>query len=303
MGSISPPSPLTMLLERFASDVVVWAPAKVNLHLEILGKRPDGYHALETLMVAINLYDTLVFAEDASGQLSLLCNRPEVPTGPANLAIRAAELLRKTTACSRGAKIRLVKRIPLAAGLAGGSTDAAAALAGLNRLWNLGLADGALQEMSAQLGSDVPFFFRTPAAWCTGRGEIVTPTAMGKKLWLVLVCPPFGLATAEVYQKVAVPAQPRPGDEIRQALAAGDVEQVGRLLHNRLQAAASMLRPEMAEYQRRLEELNPAGAVMSGSGSTLFALARDRQDAKRIAQELRNGPDKRLAQSVFLVRS
>jgi 4-diphosphocytidyl-2-C-methyl-D-erythritol kinase len=292
-----------MLLERFAGDVVAWAPAKVNLHLEVLGKRPDGYHALETLMVAVSLCDTLVFQDDPSGQMHLKCNREEVPTGPENLVLRAAELLRKTTGCQRGARVRLVKRIPLAAGLAGGSTDAAATLAGLNQLWDLRLPAERLVELSAKLGSDVAFFFQTPAAWCTGRGEIVAPAPLGKKFWLTLACPPFGLATAEVYRNVEVPRVPRSGDGIRQALAAGDVELVGRLLHNRLQEAAAMVRPEVADYQRRLEELHPAGARMSGSGSTLFALGRNRQDAARIAHELRYGSDKRLAPSVFLVRS
>src|SRR6516162_4059790 len=101
MGILSPPAPLTMLSARFADDVVVWAPAKVNLHMELLGKRPDGYHELETLMVAVNLRDTLVFRDDPSGALSLRCNRAELSTGPDNLVLRAADLLRRTTGCSR----------------------------------------------------------------------------------------------------------------------------------------------------------------------------------------------------------
>jgi 4-diphosphocytidyl-2-C-methyl-D-erythritol kinase len=292
-----------MLIERFADDVVVWAPAKVNLHLEILGKRPDGYHVLETLMVAVNLRDTLVLRGDPSGQLSLTSRHPALSSGPDNLVLRAAEVLREATNCRQGARIRLVKRIPLAAGLAGGSTDAAATLAGLNRLWDLGLADERLMELSAKLGSDVAFFFRTPAAWCTGRGEIVTPAPSGKKWWMVLVCPPFGLSTADVYREVSVPAAPIAGDTIRRALAAGDVETVGRSLHNRLEDAAERVRPELADYRRRLQALGPAGACMSGSGSTLFAVCRDRGEAQRIAQQLRQELDKRLDSTVYLVRS
>jgi 4-diphosphocytidyl-2-C-methyl-D-erythritol kinase len=291
-----------MLLERFSGDVVVWAPAKVNLHLEVLGKRPDGYHSLETLMVAISLCDTLVLQDDPSGQLSLKCHRPDVPTGPDNMVLCAAELLRQTTGCKRGVKIRLAKRIPMAAGLAGGSTDAAATLYGLNELWTLGLPAARLADLGAKLGSDVPFFFHTPAAWCTGRGEIVTPVPLGKKLWLTLLCPPFGLATKDVYGKVEVPNVVRSGDAIRQALAVGDVTEVGRLLHNRLQEAATVVKPEIADYQRSLEQLNPAGACLSGSGSTFFALGRDRNDAVRIAHELRHGQE-RPAPSVYLVRS
>jgi 4-diphosphocytidyl-2-C-methyl-D-erythritol kinase len=292
-----------MLLERIANDVVVWAPAKVNLYLELLGKRPDGYHELETLMVAVSLYDTLVLADDPTGAVGLRCNRKELSTGPDNLVLRAAELLRQTTGCRRGARVRLVKRIPMAAGLAGGSTDAAATLAGLNVLWGLGLDTPRLVELSARLGSDVAFFFHTPAAWCTGRGEVVTPVPLPRRLWLVLVCPPFGLATADVYRRVSLPERPASGDAMRQAVAVGDAEEIGRRLHNRLQPAAEALEPAVADYQRRLEGLGPAGARMSGSGSSLFAVCRDRQEAVRIAAELRTGSDKRLSPNVFQVRT
>lgn len=292
-----------MLLARYADTVVVRAPAKVNLHLEILGKRPDGYHALETLMVAVNLCDTLAFRDDPAGRLSLACTQADLSTGPDNLVLKAAELLRVTAGCQRGASIRLVKRIPVAAGLAGGSTDAAATLAGLNELWGLGLDRATLGGLGARLGSDITFFFHTPAAWCTGRGEVVTPARLGRLLWLVLLCPPFGLSTAEVYRKVTVPAAPVGGDAIRQAAAAGDVEAIGRLLFNRLQEAATLVRPEVDECQRLLEALHPAGARMSGSGSTLFAVCRDRGEAVRIAHALRQRMDERLVSRVVLVRS
>jgi 4-diphosphocytidyl-2-C-methyl-D-erythritol kinase len=281
-----------MLLEHFADDVVVWAPAKVNLHLEILGKRQDGFHEVETLMAAVSLCDTLVFQDDASGKVDLNSNCKELSVGPDNLVMRAAALLRKTSGCQAGARICLVKRIPMAAGLAGGSSDAAATLVGLNELWHLGLSSEALAGLGAELGSDVAFFFRGPAAWCTGRGEIVRPAEVGRPLWLVLLCPPFGLATADVYRQVTVPASPRSGDDIRRALKAGDVEGVGRHLHNRLQDAAEKIRPEIADYQRQLEQLSPAGARMSGSGSALFALARDQSDSVRIAQELKPASEK-----------
>jgi 4-diphosphocytidyl-2-C-methyl-D-erythritol kinase len=127
-----------MRLLSLGHDVVVWAPAKVNLFLEVLGKRSDGYHAIATLMVAVRRFDTLWFKEDPSGSLHLRCNRSDLSTGPDNLVLRAAELLRQRTGCTRGCRIQLTKRIPQAAGLAGGSTDAAATLLGLNRLWQLG---------------------------------------------------------------------------------------------------------------------------------------------------------------------
>src|SRR5947207_4295880 len=129
-----------MFAERRNGAVVVRAPAKVNLFLEVLAKRPDGYHEIATLMVAVSLYDTLEFKEDPTGHVRLQCDLPNLSTGPDNLVCRAAEALRRHAGITRGAAIRLTKRIPLAAGLAGGSTDAAATLAGLNQLWMVGLS-------------------------------------------------------------------------------------------------------------------------------------------------------------------
>lgn len=296
-----------MRLASCAQGVVARAPAKVNLFLEVLGKRPDGYHDIATLMLAVRLYDTLVFKEEPSGQLLLECtqlgrDKPELSTGPDNLVLRAAVLLKTRHGVTRGAAIRLVKRIPLAAGLAGGSTDAAATLAGLNRMWNLGLTNAELANLGAELGSDVAFFLKAPAAWCTGRGEIVRPLKLARPIDLVLMCPEFGMATAEVYRNVTAPAKPQTGEPICGALAQGDVEEMGRLLFNRLQPAAERLAPAIATYHHRLEQLRPAGQLMSGSGSSLFALCRDRQEAERIASELRHGMD-RDSFSVYQVRS
>jgi 4-diphosphocytidyl-2-C-methyl-D-erythritol kinase len=292
-----------MLSERNADAVVIWAPAKVNLYLEVLGKRPDGYHEIASLMVAVSRYDTLEFRDDASGQIVLDCDHPGLSTGPDNLVCRAAELLRERTGCRRGARVRLVKRIPLAAGLAGGSSDAAATLAGLNRLWRLGLAPSDLATLGAEIGSDVAFFLAAPAAWCTGRGERVEPARLGKPLYFVLACPPVGLATATVYRCLTVPAAPESGDAMRQAAADGDVDEIGRRLHNRLQPVAEKLCPEVAALRTRLEGLGPAGQLMSGSGTALFALCRDHPEALRVARELRNGADNGVRPRVFIVRS
>jgi 4-diphosphocytidyl-2-C-methyl-D-erythritol kinase len=293
-----------MRIELHADGVEVQAPAKVNLFLEVLGKRPDGYHDIATLMLAVSLYDTLELEEETSGKIELTCDQPRLETGPANLVVKAAELLKKHSGSNKGAAIRLTKRIPLAAGLAGGSSDAAATLAGLNQLWRLGLDNADLAGLAAQIGSDVPFFFATPAAWCTGRGEIVTPLTPGRTLDLLMIYPGVELATAAVYRGVSVPAKPASGDEIRDAFAAGDVAAIGRSLHNRLQPAAEKLCPPVADWQRELNRLGPAGAAMSGSGSSLFALCRDRREAVRIARELRQAQGlPSLGLKKFLVRS
>jgi 4-diphosphocytidyl-2-C-methyl-D-erythritol kinase len=292
-----------MLSERHGDAVVVWAPAKVNLYLEVLAKRADGYHEIATLMVAVSLYDTLEFKEEATREIRLACNHPDLSTGSENLVVRAAQLLRERTGCRRGAQIRLAKQIPLAAGLAGGSTDAAATLAGLNRLWQLGLAQPDLAQLGAVLGSDVAFFFATPAAWCTGRGEQVAPVTLAEALWFVLVCPSVGLSTAEVYRNVTPPKEPQTGTEILQAVQEGDVEAIGRRLHNRLQPVALQLCPALAGLEARLASLRPAGHALSGSGSSFFALCRDPREARRVAQGLRSRSEEGMNSRVFIVRS
>src|SRR5262245_44171097 len=290
-----------MLIDRFADDVVVWAPAKVNLYLEIHGKRADGYHELTTLMLAVRLYDTLVLKE--ADELRLSCSDPSLSSGPANLVWRAAELLRMQAGGNRGAAIRLIKRIPQAAGLAGGSSDAAATLAGLNRLWRLGLDAGRLAALGAELGSDVSFFFFGPAAWCTGRGEVVEPLKLGRPLDLVLVCPEAGLSTASVFKALRLPETPTEGAEVRRAVQTGDIEALGRCLFNRLEEPAMRLCPEVGQWRERLARLGPAGARMSGSGSTVFALARDAADALRYSRALASAREGGRQVRVHVVRS
>jgi 4-diphosphocytidyl-2-C-methyl-D-erythritol kinase len=292
-----------MLLEPNGPALVVRAPAKVNLFLEVLRRRDDGYHDLATLMVAVGLYDTLELREDPAGAVTLRCDNPDLSTGPDNLVRRAAELVRREAGLTKGAAVRLWKRIPLAAGLAGGSSDAAATLAGLNRLWRLGWDRARLAELGARLGSDVAFFFSAPAAWCTGRGEVVEPLALVRPLDLVLACPPVGCSTAEVFRGLTVPSEPLSGDEVRRAAAAGDVEKLGLLLYNRLQPAAERLCPEVAALHRELAELQPAGALMSGSGSTVFALCRRPGEALRIARGLRSAREEGAGTRVLVVRS
>lgn len=290
-----------MHLSPYLDDVVVWAPAKVNLYLEVLGKRPDAYHAIETLMVTVGLYDTLVLRDGPSGAVALACTDPTLSAGDDNLVVRAARLLQERTGCPRGCRMRLVKRIPMAAGLAGGSTDAAATLLGLNRLWQLGLTANELARLGAELGSDVPFFFHAPAAWCSGRGEIVSAVPVSGRLDLVLLCPRFGMPTAQVYRQVEVPARPRSGEAIRSALSRGAALEVGRGLFNRLQEPAVRLDARIGEYYKRLVSLAPAGVLMSGSGSSLFAVCRSPTEQERLTAVLREEAAEDLFR-VFAVR-
>jgi 4-diphosphocytidyl-2-C-methyl-D-erythritol kinase len=291
-----------MLIQRCDAAVRLWAPAKLNLFLEVLGKRPDGYHDLATLMVAVSLYDTLEIKEDPTGADRLHCDHPTLSTGEDNLVRRAIDLVRRHGGRREGVAVRLWKRIPLQSGLAGGSSDAAATLQGLNCLWRLGWDRARLAALGAELGSDVPFFFSTPAAWCTGRGERVEPVPLAGPLDFVLASPPVGLSTADVFAAVSVPADPLSGKEVREAAAAGDVQGLGRRLYNRLQSAAERLSSAVAGLYARLAGLGPAGQLMTGSGSTVFALCRDPAEAQRLARTLRSASEEG-APRVCVVRS
>jgi 4-diphosphocytidyl-2-C-methyl-D-erythritol kinase len=292
-----------MWIHRDGPVVRVRTPAKVNLFLEVLGRRPDGYHDLATLMVTVGLCDTLEFREGGSSEVRLGCDQPGLPTGPDNLVCRAAELLRDRFGVRAGVDVRLTKRIPIAAGLAGGSSDAAATLAGLNRLWRLGLGANQLSALGAELGSDVSFFFFGPAAWCTGRGEVVEPLKLGGPIDLVLVCPEAGLSTASVFKALELPGAPVDGAGVRRAVESGDVEELGRCLFNRLEEPAMRLCPEVGRWRERLARLGPAGARMSGSGSTVFALARGAADALRLSRALSSVREDGARARVHVVRS
>jgi 4-diphosphocytidyl-2-C-methyl-D-erythritol kinase len=292
-----------MFLRSIGTTVRVLAPAKVNLFLEVLGRRPDGYHDLATLMVAVGLFDSLELADDPSGPMMLTCDHPDLSAGPDNLVHRAADLIRRRFGIGGGARLHLRKRIPLAAGLAGGSSDAAATLAGLNRLWRLGLSVAELATLGAELGSDVSFFLTAGAGWCTGRGEVVEPLLPGRPLYLVLVCPPVGLSTAAVYRALTPVEDPVDGRKLKQAFVEGDVESLGRLLHNRLQPVAIGLRPAVARLHGLLAEQKPAGVLMSGSGTTVFALCHDSAEALRITRAMSSAREGGDLARVCVVRS
>ena len=274
-----------------ALEFELLAPAKLNLFLEVLGKRPDGYHEIESLMARVNLCDRLTFADDPSGRISLSCDDPELPLDSANLVVRAAERLRRESGTARGARIELFKSIPARAGLAGGSSDAATTLIALDRLWNLQTPPGRLEALAGEIGSDVAFFLHPPAAICRGRGERTTALKPPRTLFFVLICPPVGVSTAEVYRRLNVPERPRPIGPIVAAFESGDVEALGSLFFNRLQPAAEAIEPSLSRIDQALATLCPTlllGHQMSGSGSAYFGLGRDLEAAQAAAQSLRS---------------
>lgn len=283
-----------------ADGLTIEAPAKLNLFLRVLGKRADGFHELESLMVTVGLHDTLRFSHQPSGDLQLHCVAAgqrfagsgsvseSLPASADNLVLRAAHLLREATGCRLGARIELWKRIPLAAGLAGGSSDAAATLWGLNRLWQLNASRGVLHDLAARLGSDIPFFLSgATAAICRGRGELITPVAVPAGVTFVIARPASGLSTAEVYRHCQPEGAADGVDDLVRALSQGRLHEAGTRLHNTLQAAALSLNADVGRLRRLFSHLPFAGHLMSGSGTSYFGLCRNLREAQHLAGRLR----------------
>lgn len=286
-----------MRLDRQGSSLVVRTPAKLNLFLDALGKRPDGYHELETVMVSIGLFDTLRFETNDSGRLELSLDPaspgvpkemlPLLPQDGRNLILKAAQLLRDVTGCQLGVRTYLSKMIPLQAGLGGGSSDAAAALVGLNVFWKLGLTSQELHPLAARLGSDVNFFLdSSPLAICRGRGEQIEPIKLGRPLHFVVVKPPVGLSTGEVFSKLTID-RPRGSESICRAIESGDVSLLGTELHNSLEVPSTELSDEVARTLASLRRVSSVGHLMTGSGSSCFALCAHRGQAVQAARQLR----------------
>lgn len=281
----------------------VFAPAKINLHLEILKKRLDGYHEIATLMVKVGLYDCLDFALGDIHEEILTCDHPALTVGPDNLIVKAAKLLKQKTGTHNGFRIGLTKRTPWAAGLGGGSADGAAALFGLNHLWKLGLNNDELKTLAAELGSDVAFFLGSAAAWATGRGENLSPVKVPVACPIVLIKPPVGLSTAEVYKRLKVPTVPRRGEESIQALESGDFRKLGSVLFNRLQEPAFEISPDVRMVYEKLQREPSLGCLLSGSGSCCYVLLETHQDARSFAEKWSGGlrPDELTAPSQVIV--
>ena len=265
------------------------APAKINLFLRVVGKRPDGFHELETLFERIDLADELTF-EPHPADLTLTCDAPTLSCGEDNLVIKAARLLKRETGTTAGATMRLAKRIPIAAGLGGGSSDAATTLIGLSRLWQLTVPEERLLALGASLGSDVPFFlYKVPLAVGRGRGERCQPVASTMALSHVLVIPDDRLATKEIYAGSRFNLTiPRPSITIvEHALRNGSLSELAQAIWNDLEPEAIRRCPAIETIQSRLRALGCLGVRLSGSGPSVFGLCRDRAHADDIAAKLR----------------
>ncbi len=270
------------------------SPCKVNLLLNILGKRPDGFHELETLMHPVAIFDRLSFARAAEG-IQLTCSEPSLPTDSRNLVYRAAELFLKAARIKVGVRLHLEKRIPLAAGLGGGSGNAATALLGLNELFGEPLKLEQLQLIAAFLGSDIPFFLQDKPALATGRGEQIQPCDSFSALRgaaFLLIHPGFGVPTPWAYQKLscfpaALNGVPGRAQRLALLLQSADLKEAGAEFYNSLEAPVLEKYPLLALFQEFLREQGAPAALMSGSGSTTFAIAENTNAAVVLAERFK----------------
>jgi 4-diphosphocytidyl-2-C-methyl-D-erythritol kinase len=284
--------------------------------LDVLGKRDDGYHEVETLMVPVRLWDSLSFAATPPSSddrrairltifQSSCTPSASVPVNQENLVVRALALLRDRSGCRLGADVELVKRIPMAAGLGGGSSDAAAALWLANWGWRLGWSRERLTAVAAEIGSDVPFFLNDQAAICRGRGERVETIHDVIPLHFVMVKPPAELRTADVYRTLGAtvldgPVSPSPRvNSLIAALQRGRLLEIGRLMRNGLQTAAAELSPWIERVRSAFHELDCVAHQLSGSGAAYFGLCRHAEHARRMASVLRT----RALGTVYALRS
>jgi 4-diphosphocytidyl-2-C-methyl-D-erythritol kinase len=287
-----------MIIHRNSADVIIHTPAKLNLFFEVLAKRNDGYHEIETLMCPIDLFDTVQFRAESNGDIDFHCvlsrgfgenvsaNLGVIPEGCDNLAVRAVELLRRRAGLRAGGSLRLVKRIPAASGLGGGSSDAAAALVAANLAWELDWPLIELARLAAELGSDVPFFLIGGPAICRGRGERIEPVPSFGNLHFVVARPPEGLSTPAVYGRCEPAESAKSPASFIAAWKQGNIGAAGRLLFNRLEPAATRLSSWIVRLQRCFQSSDCLGHAMSGSGSAYFGLCRHAVHARRLARRL-----------------
>ena len=265
----------------------VLAPAKINLSLRVLGKRRDGFHEIETVISPISLCDELDIQKQ-NRWIDFGCDHPGIPTGDDNLVVRAAKLFVEHTKTKSGISIKLRKKVPHGAGLGGGSSDAAATLRGLNQIFETNLSRGELAKLGMQIGSDIPFFLSESAATCRGRGEIVEPTEMKKKLSLLLLKPEFGVPTGWAYSRwensKGIPGVPHLEQRLDDQIFVNDLE---RPVFEKFIFLA-----ELKKWLMKQPEVSVA--LMSGSGSTVFAVLRDQAKGDSLGERARAELDREI---------
>ena len=294
-----------MFPHRNDSAWEVFAPAKLNLYLNVLGSRADGFHELETLLVPVQIHDQVRWSPSpsSSNQPSLRirsflsADHPPLQADGSNLICRAVVRLAQAAGVEPYGTFDLYKRIPLQAGLGGGSSDAAAAMLLANAAWGIRYSHQRLAELAADVGSDVPFFFQRGAAVCRGRGEIVERISALPRMHFVIVKPPTSFSTASVFEawernnhRSAKESVATGGlDRLIDCLRRGALAQAGKRMVNRLETAAAALSPWVERLRHELASKNLCGHLMTGSGSAFFGIARSAIQARRVARQLSGG--------------
>ena len=297
------------------------SPAKINLFLKVVNKRPDGFHNIETIFERISLHDSIRLKSNPRGIIRIHTDHPQLPKGPKNLMYKVARMLKDELGVSQGVDIFIKKRIPIAAGLAGGSSNAATVLLGLNKIWNLKLTQNQLVDFAKRIGSDVAFFlYDTSWALGTERGDKIKKLSIKLKLWHLLIVPRFKLYAGEVYQTLASTKASliRSDAAINQRASSGSTQSISNnnpiltkgltnknrnvsilihylknnnregissLIYNDLEAPVLKLAPRLALLKKKLKSLNPLGVMISGSGPGVFALTGSAQVARRLKKE------------------
>lgn len=276
--------------------LTLWAPAKVNLFLDVVGKRADGYHEVRTVLQHVDLCDEVQILEGGE-RVTVESRGLACPEGEENLAYRAAALFFKTTGIRTGVRIRIAKRIPIGAGLGGGSSDAATTIWGLDRLFQTGFSPEQLRGLGSQAGSDVPFFFGGPTAWASGRGEELHPLPPFPPSWLVIVFPGFPVSTAWAYANLELTGEDK-SSRVKPEIEQGNYEPLLAMSWNRFEDVVFRRYPVVKQLKLSLEAWGARPALMTGSGSAVFGVARAREEAEEWAARLRG-----MERSIFVVQT
>ncbi len=272
-------------------EVEIDSYSKINLTLNILGKRRDGYHNIETIMQSINLADRIFIKEEKEG-VKIKCSHPLVPVDTQSLTYRSAEKILNRYRIKKGVKIEIDKKIPLASGMAGGSANSASILVGINKLFALNLSNKDLREIGEELGMDVPFCIQNGTALAYHKGEKVTPLPpINPPLWIIIINPGFEIPTKWAYNNLDLGLIKREKNStiaMLKALKEGGLEGIAKNLFNSFEGLVIKKYPEIGKIKDRLVEEGALGALMSGSGPTVFGIAQNKEQALRIYEKLKS---------------
>ena len=280
-------------------EIIEKAPAKINLGLDVLGKRADGYHELEMVMSSVDLADRLIMEELEEDKIIIETNKAFLPIDKRNNVYQAASIVKKRYGINKGILIRITKNIPVAAGLGGGSTDCAAALRGMDRLWQLGLTMPELIDIGMEVGTDVPYCIYGTTAFISGKGEKVTPLRPMPQCWVVLVKPRLSVSTGKIFQEVDLDQLRHPDiQELSDAILAEDYQRMIAAMGNSLESITIPKHPVVQQIKERMMKYGADVALMTGSGPTVFALCQKYSRAQRVYNALKG-----FCEEVYLVRT